>query len=399
MAVALIVALAILASKHLSRAAPTTSPYDNPRCTYFNLPITASSSDAYVFDIVHPDDNINATALAVQLSTVTTPSPAELVTKNITVSGTYNIAAQLCVPQNGSKKETLQIASHGAIFDKRYWDIRYQPSEYSWVDNMLDAGYSILTYDRIGVGQSDKPDAYTVVQTRLQVDILGEITKLARSGGLMKYVPGSAAKNATFNKFIHIGHSQGSAITLNFLSEFGELSDGAIITGELVTTKRSPPQVVALDVQYAAQANPKLFGDFGNGYVVPTPGGLQAGFLSTFRNYTLGLGGFNHELFEYSDKIKQPMACTEIISSEVLGFSPAPNFTAPLQFVSGEYDFVGCNGDCRGAWDPKVTKDLFPGATHLDHWLQPGTGHGLPFHLGAKYGFQKSIKWLESVGL
>ena len=93
------------------------------------------------------------------------------------------------------------------------------------------------------------------------------------------------------------------------------------------------------------------------------------------------------------------MAVTEVLSTGVYQVHPAPNFTAPLQFVSGEYDFVDCDGDCRGAWDPKLIGELYPGATHLEHYLQPGTGHGLPFHLGAKVGFEKSIKWLESAGL
>ena len=44
---------------------------------------------------------------------------------------------------------------------KRYWDIDVNPEEYSYLDAAITEGYSILTYDRLGTGQSDIPeDAY-----------------------------------------------------------------------------------------------------------------------------------------------------------------------------------------------------------------------------------------------
>lgn len=144
MAVATIVALAILASKHLATAAPTQSNlphYENPGCIDLIIPITASTNPAIglnkIFDIVHPTNDTTASGCAVDLQTIDAPTPAERVVKNITISGTYNIAAHLCVPKNGSKKDHLQIAVHGAVYDSRYWNIRMEPSEYSWVDNMM----------------------------------------------------------------------------------------------------------------------------------------------------------------------------------------------------------------------------------------------------------------------
>lgn len=407
MAVAIVVALAALASKPLVVAAPSQPHlphYVNPGCIDLRIPITATSDPAIglnkIFDIVHPNDNTNATACAVDLQTINAPIPSERVTKNITVSGTYNIAAHLCIPKNGSKKNHLQIASHGAVYDSRYWDIREEPSQYSWVDNMMDAGYSVLTYDRIGTGESDHPDAYTVVQTPFQSVILMEITKIAKAGQLLKYaVNRNSTANATFKKYVHVGHSQGSYVTLGFLARYGEMSDGAVITGVLPTTLRTGPPWTSLDIQYAAEANPTLFGDFGPGYVVPTVGGVQTGFLSTMRNYTVDLGGFTLALKDYGNAIKQPMAITEILSAAVLGVLPAPSFSGPMQFVLGEYDNLNCNGDCNGAEQPELLKELFPNAASREVYLQPGTGHGLPFHLGAKTGFQKTIDWLRENGL
>jgi hypothetical protein len=277
MVLAHIAALTLLASSQLAASAPAQPQlphYINPGCIDLIIPITATNNPAIglakVFDIVHPTNDSTATGTAVDLQTINAPTLPERVTQNITVSGTWNIAAHLCIPKNGSKKDHLQIASHGAIYDSRYWNIRDDPSQYSWVDNMMNAGYSVLTYDRIGTGESDKPDPYTVVQTPLQSVILMEITKIAQAGKLGIYATSAQKPAATFSKFIHVGHSQGSYVTLGFLAGYGEMSDGAILTGVLPTKLRTGPPFTSLDVQYAAEANPKLFGDFGSGYVVRT---------------------------------------------------------------------------------------------------------------------------------
>ena len=407
MAFATVFTLAILACTHLVAAAPSQPhlPHEaNPGCIDLKIPITAKNNDAIgqnkIFDIVHIDDDTTATGCAVDLQTINAPSLPERVTKNITVSGTWNIAAHLCVPKNGVKKDYLQIASHGAIYDSRYWNIREDPSQYSWVENMMDPGYSVLTYDRIGTGESDHPDAYAVVQTPLQSVILMEITKIARAGDLLKYAVNKAPKtNATFNKFIHVGHSQGSYITLGFLAGYGNMSDGAVLTGVLPSQLRTGPPFTSLDILYAPEANAELFGDFGLGYVVPPVGGVQTGFLSIRRNETVGLGGFTPALKAYGNAIKQPMAISEIISAAVMGVLPAPEYVGPMQFLLGEFDNLSCNGDCRGAEQPELLKELFPNATTIDVYLQPGTGHGLPFHRGANEGYQKTIEWLSQNSL
>jgi hypothetical protein len=82
-----------------------------------------------------------------------------------------------------------------------------------------------------------------------------------------------------------------------------------------------------------------------------------------------------------------------------LGFNPAPKFVAPMQFVFGEFDFLACEADCRGAFQRPLVEELYSNATDIDVYMQPGTGHGLPFHLGAKVGYQVTMKWLEKVGL
>jgi hypothetical protein len=97
------------------------------------------------------------------------------------------IHVQLCTPRKpaSAKKATLQIAAHGLIYDKRYWDAEINSVENSYVNAALNAGYSILTYDRLGTGLSDKPDGYTIVQAPLQLEILHQLTLMAHDGRLL----------------------------------------------------------------------------------------------------------------------------------------------------------------------------------------------------------------------
>ena len=129
--------------------------------------------------------------LPCDLDTWSSPTPGQRLLRNITVSDTFDISVQLCVPPNGMKNIHLQIASHGFAFDKRYWDAAVNPSEYSYVDATLAAGYSILTYDRLGTGLSDKPDGDTIVQAPLELEILPGFTQMARSGDLLKHAVGT----------------------------------------------------------------------------------------------------------------------------------------------------------------------------------------------------------------
>jgi hypothetical protein len=59
-------------------------------------------------------------------------------------------------------------------------------------------------YDRLGVGQSSKPDALSVVQAPLEVEILQSLVTMVKSGYF---------SNSTFSTVIGTGHSFGSVLT------------------------------------------------------------------------------------------------------------------------------------------------------------------------------------------
>jgi pimeloyl-ACP methyl ester carboxylesterase len=84
-------------------------------------------------------------------------------------------------------------------FDHTYWSIGGSGSKYNYVEAALKAGHAILTYDRLGVGKSDKPNGIKEVQTPTQVEITTE---------LVKYLRGKP-NGQTFGRVIGIGHSFG----------------------------------------------------------------------------------------------------------------------------------------------------------------------------------------------
>lgn len=153
----------------------------------------------------------------------------------------------MCTP-NSSKKTHLQIATHGGGFDSRSWDVRINPSQHSYVDAALGAGYSILTNDRIGCDQSSKPDAHTDIQLQGQVEILKVLTEKARDGTISRLASNfskSSSSNVAFDKIIHVGHSMGSIVSYGLLSLYPNVSDAAILTGFLINKEVFSARVTA----------------------------------------------------------------------------------------------------------------------------------------------------------
>ncbi|KAL8837010.1 MAG: hypothetical protein Q9170_002699 [Blastenia crenularia] len=398
MAIATFLALTLLFNG--LNAGPVPSPASDRSCVSFMLPVPASAQNAE-YDIVHVDDNISASAFIADIDTWSFNQSSRLL-RNITTSGTYNISVQLCIPPTGIKKQDLMIATHGGAFDKRYWDAAIKPSEYSFVHAALADGYSILTYDRLGTGLSDKPDAYTVVQAPLQVEILRSITNMARSGEVFKHVASttlSAASTKTFKRIIHVGHSFGTLLTTALLATYGNLSDAAVLTGYIPNPHFAEGLRSSFDPQYAPQNNMTLFGDRSSGYVTPgTRSSFQTLFFSNKTNATTGIGGFDTEALDYAYSIRQTFATSELLAI-TMNPGAAVQFKGPLQFMVAEYDFAICRGDCNQPYDRAAFEKQYPNATDIDIYIQQGTGHGLTLHRKANLGFKVTLDWLHKNGL
>ena len=296
----------------------------------------------------------------------------------------------------------------GTSADEALGDIEIDPAQYSYVYAAVNAGYTVLTYDRLSVGLSEKPDAYTVVQGPLELEILRVITESVRNGSLMTSLVDPSKTSLTsppvqleaFDKVVHVGHSYGSFLTAALLTAYGNLSSAAIITGFIFTTEPTlNGPTVAGGFEYAASNNPALFGDRGGGYIVPaTVSNLQTAFYH--RDNASDPAGFTEELLAYGEFIKQPLTVAEWLSIRgLLAFGYAPEFEGPVQFFEGEHDILLCGGDCKNDYDPTMLKMLYPNATDIDVYIQPGAGHGLTLHRNASAGYTVMLDWLDRNGL
>lgn len=389
-------AILIIASwlvTHIISATPVQSPRrPNGYCKQLDISLFASAPSA-IYNLPRVDNDIEATAWAIYDATRSTPHDATNIIKNTTTSGTFKIHAQLCVPHTSLKKEILQIATHGVHYDSRYWDADYQPENHSYVDATLKAGYSILTYDRLGTGRSDHPDAYDVVQAPLELEILRQLTLMARNGTLYSLAGKAEPFDETFgsltkpSKIVHLGHSFGSFLTSAFIANYGNLTDGAIITGYLLTKLLASTGSTTFSVEYAATSSPPY--DRPSGYVVCKKNGIHNIFFNGNPETA-----FTPELLQYGDEIKQPVPIGEFASAFSLIGNYGPSFKAPIQYLLPELDFYICRGDCNGLANITMLNETYPNATDIEVAIQPNTGHALPLHNNATAGFQLIYNFL-----
>ncbi|KAK1757317.1 hypothetical protein QBC47DRAFT_339872 [Echria macrotheca] len=388
----------VVAALSIKKGKAAPSPPSPRSCVQLEIPV---SVDTVTTKWLQPrvDSSIDAVDWMSYMTTWTSPKGDAAILGNITVKQTFKINGQLCVPPKGAKSDILQLATHGVGFDKRYWDAEVKPQEYSYVEAVLAQGYSIFTYDRLGTGGSDKPDAYDILQTNVQVEILRGLTTLARSGKLVsssKKLGGTSDDHVLKykpKKIVHVGHSLGSVITLGLVGAYGAESDGAIATGFLYTNKLSTVNVATWGFQFARENDPVNFKDRGSGYVVQgTKYNTQLQFLKK--------GAFEPALLDYAFKIRQPNSVSEFVSiGGSFSGGEATNFKAPIQFVIGEHDYGFCAGDCNGTYNITMIKGLYPAATAVDVHIQPKTGHGLTLSTNATAGYKVSFDFLEKAGL
>ncbi|PGH13488.1 hypothetical protein AJ79_03618 [Helicocarpus griseus UAMH5409] len=365
-------------------------------CKQLDIPVSATS-DSAIYDIPRVNNDIDAISWAIWSDTWSRVKGPQTVVKNTTTSGTFNIHAQLCVPKaSDQKKNILQIATHGVHYDSRYWDPELNREEQSYVEASLRAGYSILTYDRLGVGQSDIPDAYEVVQAPLELEILRQLTLMARNGDLYNFAAKANPATAAFDKIekpsklVHVGHSFGSFLTSAFIAKHSSLSDGAIITGFLLTEYLGKPGMSSFNAEYAAPSF-----DRPSGYIVCQKSGIQTIFFAGDPNTA-----FTKEMLDYGDKIKQPVPIGEFASAyHIIGLT-GPDFAGPIQYMLPEFDFYICYGDCKGIYDIEHLEKTYPKAAgKIEVAIQPNTGHAFTLHNNATAGYQVTFDFLAKHGL
>lgn len=117
---------------------------------------------------------------------------------------------------------TVQVVLSGGTYGHVYWDPKGdpQPPIHSYVEAMTEAGYAVLNIDRIGIGESDHPDAHQVTLPT-NAHVVHQLVDKLRKGEL---------GGTLFNRVLLVGHSHGSLYAILEAADHGDV-DGLVLTG------------------------------------------------------------------------------------------------------------------------------------------------------------------------
>ncbi|KAK4892694.1 hypothetical protein LTR27_008793 [Elasticomyces elasticus] len=371
-------------------------------CVSGLIPVQASATN-YKINLDIPKNQTETTELWLKLSTPGSTFARDAVTGTNNVSGTFNMAATLCVPADNLAPKEVHLATHGSPYNAQYWD--FAP-DYSYADIAAMHGHATFFYDRLGVGKSDRPDGIQIVQSPLGVEILHNLAVMLKSG---------AIGNNRFTKLVGVGHSFGSLFTTVAASKYPEAFDALVLTGftsldpaTTTVTASTTAFFAAFNAAIASQNEPLLYDGVDNSFmVVDNPIGLQYAFLRTpFDPAILNLAAATKGSLSWGEPlsfVSPARLCEEYLgrmkadtTCQTTSFSPL-NFTGPVAVINGDADLALCNGNCTYPvdWTAGTIDYLFPKALKKGGYVAPNSGHGLNLQYAAAPAFEWLQQFLE----
>ncbi|QPH02501.1 hypothetical protein C2857_006711 [Epichloe festucae Fl1] len=355
------------------------------QCRNLTVPVSLSARNGD-FDLKAPATEIEVTDLSLGMSRPGNNVTAQYLKGYKTVSGNYQLAATYCEPDDGPG-HALQILTHGIGFDRSYWDFPYNNYNYSYVARAVGAGYSTLSWDRLGLGNSSHGEPVNEIQIFLEIAALKALTDGARAG-LLCGVPHK------YEKTVHLGHSFGSAMTFGLSAMYPDVTDGIVLTGF-----SQVPQFMAYFVLGANFAPVKeiesLADQYDVGYIAPKSSiGVHINFF--------GPGDFDPKLLEAATATGQPATVGELLT---VGSGPTTSeFAGPVMIITGDRDIPFCGGNCMNTMAingsaPNLiekSKASFSKAKVFNATVVPEAGHGLNYGYSAPYTYKAITDFLNA---
>ncbi|KAI0204122.1 alpha/beta-hydrolase [Astrocystis sublimbata] len=344
-----------------------------PTCREMQLPVSVSLPRFIINATVK--DNWDAVSFTFNLTRRDSTSPADpLPISGITpnaVNSTYQVGATVC----GHGGPTL-ILTHGIIESKLYWRPTFENShQYSFVDAAVAAGYSVISYDRIGVGSSSRVSALEDAQFQVEVAVLSSLVDYARN-----------TLNAT--RVGLIGHSYGSYITAASASENNV--DAVILTGFSGTFDYFGPFVAGAGFRVAQVQDPLRWASLDSAYL--TSSDLYAETYAYFATPY-----FEHHVAEWSYHVgSEPFALAELptVLSTTIDYEA---IKGSVLIIQGQYDVSACGGNCVGLLED--TAALFTSAKVVETVDNLPAGHNLNLHKVAPKAFRIMLGFLHRHGM
>ena len=319
---------------------------------------------------------------------------------NIPIKGTYTIRGTHCKSTVKSKNNNrLQFLVHGILSSRHNWSGEdsdgqkpYHGSNYSYVDYVTQRGYDTLAIDRLGSGQSDKPDPVLNVQLPAEIETTKSVLDKIKQGRLGK----------TYQNIIYVGQSYGSILGHGFAVKYPNVVNAIILNGwSNAATKSAIPTFTNLNFLPARDVNRTRFGSLPPGYLASsTPSGFQK------MDYYHGDNNSHYDqgLARRQESSLGTVTVGELYTSS-LNTVPASGYKGHVLLITGEYDnwfcardYVFLDGHC--GWGsssiPAKANAAFPNANFSYH-IVPNTGHVVQFHYTQQDTYGRSVAWIEKV--
>lgn len=293
------------------------------------------------------------------------------------------VRGQLCVPSAGTPL-TVQLLLHGATYNRAYWDLPYQPDQYSFQRDMARHGLSTFAIDELGVGESSQPLS-TLLTGVSQADAVHQIVGRLRAGQI---------DSVKYTKVVLHGHSAGSAISVVEAATYHDV-DGVVLTG--VTHLPNVP-VVGEDVLfglYPVTLDPQLGPRGGDpGYLTTKPG-TRGGMY--YGPQDMDSGAVQADETYAKDQVSAT-SLVDIISIGLV--SPISlQINVPVLLANGTDDtgFCGLIRDCSTADALRVQEaPYFSDAAKLTAYVLPMSGHSVALAANASLYRDVTREWLAT---
>jgi alpha-beta hydrolase superfamily lysophospholipase len=284
----------------------------------------------------------------------------------------YHIRGWLCQPQQ--KTSTVQLLVAGMTYAHTYWTGPGGPDG-GYVRSALTAGTAVFVFDRIGIGESDKPPADQVTLDA-EATVAHQLVTALRDGELGR-----------FPRVVGVGHSFGSIILQAETAAHHDL-DRLVLTGLLHGLDLATEAAFAGDL-YPAGSDP-AYANAGlpTGYLTTKPGTRDQYFLDP----ATALPG----AATWDEQTKATATTGELTLDLSRPESDSRQVHVPVLLVVGSADAIFCGAGlaCTSGQDVCAReRGFYPGAV-LDAAVIADTGHSITLHRTATVAAAVSNSWI-----
>lgn len=156
--------------------------------------------------------------------------------------------------------QTVLLTSPTGLSSHVYWDWPVQKDTYSFVRFATKAGYAVFNYDRMGLGESERPPAL-LVTLESEAYVAHQLVQMLRAGTF----------GTAFGKVVHLGNSFSTFLAVHEAEVYHDV-DGIVNSGVFVVPN-GHGFVRLFTSFYPAQLDPRFAGqDVPPGYATTQPG-------------------------------------------------------------------------------------------------------------------------------